>query len=277
MVADARARRSVLVAALQQTQQGQALVEFLVLCFALVPLLVLIPMLGKYQDMGHAAQMASRYAAFDATIRNGSMSTEKPPAQLADEVRRRFFGAANVPIKTDDVAGDFLAHRNLFWRDPQGNALVKNFSDITVSFGKDKTADRSRAFEALALEEGFFTTARLAGLPTPGIYRANIAVKVANLPAKITSYQPFDTLNLTIERSTSLLIDPWAAKNTDQVNQRVRQWADKTALPLRVIEPALRILVPALDNKLPGISTDIKTPRFVNLESWTDLVPPDRF
>ena len=95
------------------------------------------------------------------------------------------------------------------------------------------------------------------------------------MPAGITSYEPFDKLNLRIERSTSLLIDPWASKDTAQVNQRVRNLVNKAAAPLLELQPAIDLAVKVLDNKLPGL-TDIRPPRFVNLESWTDLVPADR-
>ena len=46
------------------SQQGQALTEFLVASLVVVPLFLLIPMIGKYQDMAHNTLMASRYVAF---------------------------------------------------------------------------------------------------------------------------------------------------------------------------------------------------------------------
>lgn len=51
-------------------QAGQALVEFLAMAAPLLGLFLLMPMIGKYQDIAHATQMASRYAAFDATVHN---------------------------------------------------------------------------------------------------------------------------------------------------------------------------------------------------------------
>ena len=97
---------------------GQALTEFLVVALALIPLFLLVPMIAKYQDISHFTQLASRYAAFDAMTRNDSVSTWKPEAQLADEVRRRFFSNSDAPIKTGDVVGNFDANRNLFWSNP---------------------------------------------------------------------------------------------------------------------------------------------------------------
>ena len=44
-------------------QGGQSLVEAAVLAAALVPLLLAVPLLAKYQDLRHAAIAASRSAA----------------------------------------------------------------------------------------------------------------------------------------------------------------------------------------------------------------------
>ena len=89
-------------------QAGQALVEFLAMAAPLLGLFLLMPMIGKYQDIAHATQMASRYAAFDATVHNEAAGSYKPPTQLAAEVRRRYFSRPDAPIKTDDAAGDFV-------------------------------------------------------------------------------------------------------------------------------------------------------------------------
>lgn len=50
-------------------QRGQALVEWLVVALALLPLFVLVPVLGRLQDQAHQVEMASRQAAFDHALR----------------------------------------------------------------------------------------------------------------------------------------------------------------------------------------------------------------
>ena len=47
---------------------GQSAVEFLVLALALLPLFLLLPLLGKYLDLGHATEHAARYVAFESAI-----------------------------------------------------------------------------------------------------------------------------------------------------------------------------------------------------------------
>ena len=69
-------------------QAGQALTEFLVVALALIPLFLLIPMIAKYQDIGHSTQMASRYAAFEATIRNDAHGAFKTDANAAKRASR---------------------------------------------------------------------------------------------------------------------------------------------------------------------------------------------
>ena len=59
-------------------QSGQALVEFLAMALALVPLFVLIPLVGRLQDQAHAVEMSSRFAAFDHALR--APLAQRPPA-----------------------------------------------------------------------------------------------------------------------------------------------------------------------------------------------------
>ena len=126
---------------------GQALTEFLVLALALVPLFLLMTVIAKYQDIAHSVQMASRYVAFEATTRNAAASIWKPPAQLAQDVQRRFFSNPDAPVKTNDAAGNFEAHQNLFWRNHQGDTLIKNFErDVQVSFGSGPVAGHNDWF-----------------------------------------------------------------------------------------------------------------------------------
>lgn len=268
-------------------QQGQALAEFLGVAVALVPLFLLFPMIGKYQDLAHATQMASRYAAFDAT-RYGNVdgfNDWKPPAQLAAEIRRRFYGNANAPIKTGDVAGEFDAHRNLFWRDPYDHALIRDFSDVGISFGA-ASALQSDGFSNAGADGAAFNTIPLAnankiGLAAQGVYSANVAVGLANLPGNIKSVRPFDAIDLRIQRHTSLLFDPWSSPTTQKTEELVGKLAP--------LNPALSAVSPVIDAALVAIdrsgssSTDgkkeeagVEFPEFGDLRKWRDVVPSDR-
>jgi hypothetical protein len=254
---------------------GQALTEFLVIAVALVPLFLLLPMIGKYQDLVYATQMASRYIAFDATSfgNTNGFNPWKSPAQLAAEVRRRFYGVADAPIKTGDTAGEFDADRNLSWRDPYSNPLIKNFNDISVSFGTGSAAQAGGFSKAGAGGSVFnqipFANADTIGLSARGIYSANVAVALANLPSGIKSVAPFDAIDLSIQRQTSLVFDPWNSPTTVKTEERLGKLAPLNNV-LTSLTPAIDIAVGALDMH------QVKPPAFGDLKQWRDEVPADR-
>lgn len=255
-------------------QRGQALTEFLVLAVALVPLFLLVPMIAKYQDLAHATQMASRYVAFDAINRGGLEGDNDwaAPAQLAAEVQRRFYSNSDAPIKSNDVAGDFDANRNLFWRDPYGHPLIKNFSDVKLTFGNGaatQTGGFSGASDVTLFNKFPVATANHIGLAAPGIYTANVSVALANLPTGIRSVEPFDRINLTIQRQTSLLFDPWSANTTSRTEERVGRLAPVNS-PLKAIQPLIAVAIGYVD------LLEVKAPVFGDLSVWRDAVPTDR-
>ncbi|HEY0061830.1 MAG TPA: hypothetical protein VGC21_06900 [Telluria sp.] len=274
--------------ALQRAQRGQALTEFIVVALALIPLFLLMPIIAKYQDMVHATEMASRYVAFEATNRNDQMGTAgyKTREELTTEVQRRFFSNPDAPIKTGDAPGDFRGHQNMFWRDQHGDALIKKFSDISITFGESQGADHGSAYSAAS--DGMpFNTVPLnvreeLGLQARGIYTANVTVKVANLDSAAGSwtraYDEFRNINLSITRSTSLSIDSWTASGPLQVESRI----DKTLLfPGRLLRPlqtpvGLAVSMSELPRCFPVPCSPDIGPRMGDLDFWRDQVPADR-
>ena len=245
------------------TMRGQALTEFLVISLVLIPLFLLLPVIGKYQDISHASQMASRYAAFDVVLRNDGNNSHKSPAQLQKELRQRYFGPAQAGIRTGPEQDAALKD---YWNDPFGKPLIRHPADIALSFGAshgDKHADGyAKASDAL-----LFPLASLAGLSSKGIYRANVAVRLANLPKGIRSIEPFDELDLTIERHASVLPDAWTAASPVQAEQRFGRMAPINAvMPEDLISLAVKYV--DLDK--------VQAPRFGNLPAWRDVVPQDR-
>lgn len=242
-----------------QAQSGQALTEFLVVALAIIPLFLLIPMIAKYQDIGHATQMASRYAAFDATVNNPATLGTKNPAMLAQEVRRRFFSNIDAPIKTNDAAGNFRAHQNAFWRGPNNAPLISDLNAVTVNLVPAGSPS------SLAARQ----TASWFGLPDSPLYQGGVSVPLINLPAGITSYEPFDQINLRIDRSTTLLVDGWSGRDLDTVRSRV----DRMAPAGRALGVAANVL------NLPFelIELDKVAPPLVgDLRPWDDVIPVDR-
>ena len=118
-------------------QQGQALVEAVVLAAALVPLLLAVPLIAKYQDIRHAAISASRTAAFECSIRPESCGAPQAQAVMADDVRRRHFARHDRDLPSDDAMADdpSAEERNRFWVDRRGASLLAGLSDVAVRVG----------------------------------------------------------------------------------------------------------------------------------------------
>lgn len=273
-------------------QRGQALTEFVVIALALMPLFLLMPMIGKYQDIAHASEMASRYVAFDAIANNAnSASGFKDPAKLAAEVRRRFYSNSDAPIKTGDEAGDFNANRNLMWSDPQGEPLIRNFADVTVSFGPANGANNSDGMREAADRKPFnalpvYETAEMMGLKT-GIYQANVHVTLANveqlLGSYASSYKELGQLNLSMTRSTTVLINPWTAANADAIHSRLTHTlifpgqVFNDPSKLKPVKEAVDIAVDAMEwpDCAPGWCSG-KGPKVGELSYFDSVVPADR-
>lgn len=258
---------------IRQPYKGQALTEFLVLALALVPLFLLIPLVAKYQDISHANQIASRYVAFEAVTRNPStVNNWKPESQLADEVRRRFFTNTDAAIKSNDATDNSAAQQNLFWRNYKSEALINNVNnDVTLSFGFDQNPTQNGAFNAASDGNPFLLNNQF-NLAANGIYTANVTTKLANLPAGLLAYEPFNQINLSMRRSTSIVLDPWQARNPQQVENNVGN--SSIVFPsnlLTGISPLVNGVINVID--LPG---NLSGPKLGELEFWRDVVPQDR-
>lgn len=263
-------------------QRGQGLTEFLAISLILVPIFLALPLIAKYQDIAHATEMAARYVAFDAAVRNDQSSSWKTAAELAGEVRQRFYSNPTAPIKTGDVAGDFKANQNLFWRDPQDKALIRNFdTDVRISFGEALSEDRLAGFKAAGEGDGFPLSEAMQ-LEARGIYRANVSVTLANLSTDLVgptkSYDFFKTIDLKITRHTDLLIDPWTARDPQHVEERINDplvWSGSVfntgagdALST-VVDTAYALM------ELPKMCLNCG-PKLGKLDYWRDEVPADR-
>jgi hypothetical protein len=234
-------------------QRGQSTVEFVVLALVLTPLFIAVPLVGKYIDLINAAESASRYVAFEAMARN-SASSWKSDAELATEVRRRFFSNPGAPIKTGDVAGDFAAHRNPMWTDHTGRPFMSRFAeDVGVRTQVDNR-------NALTFDTGI---ASAMGLSERNWYTASVTVRTAVIP----EFAPFDAAGLTISRRTVLLADAWTARNPVEVRSRIEEGAPYT-YPPRVAREAFDVI-----GTIPATLYD---PRMRMGDHDWDVVPCDR-
>lgn len=254
-------------------QCGQALIEFLVLALVLIPLFLLIPMVGKYQDIGIATQLASRYLAFEAMTHNDSVGEWTPESNLANDVRRRFFSNPSAPIKTGDTAGDFKADQNPLWRDPVDEALIRSFnSDITISFGSAVATKHQDGFSNASDERPFVLYSPLS-LQARGTYTAGVTVDIASLPAGLSAYEPFDQLHLKMTRRTTVLLDHWAGRDPVAVQAHLNNVEINAGQLQRPMAPAVKLAVYAAE--LPPWGR-VLAPKLGEFDFWQDTVPIDR-
>lgn len=268
----------------REVMRGQALTEFIVLTLALIPLFLIIPLIAKYQDIAHHIQMASRYVAFEAMTRNDSMSSWKSQSQLAQEVHRRFFSNSDAPIKLNDAAGDFNSHRNVFWKDPVGAPLISSFKDdVRISFGPDNSTTASASFTDASDDmpfRGLVGVSDALGLNASGIHRANVTVVLANISTPDRGYtrafESFKDINLTMSRQTSLLIDPWSAKNPEQVEERIDDVRIFPGSILTTVAPLVDAAVTIVESPSCFKGRCTSGPKLGKLDFWRDVVPNDR-
>jgi hypothetical protein len=194
-------------------QQGQSTTEFIVVSLVLVPIMIIVPLLGKYMDIAQTATVAGRYVAFEGAVHNTSNGW-KTDATLADEVRRRFFSNTDAPIKTSDTAGNFTANRNMLWADSRGGYLLPNLNNNIGVI----TIKESLQRPYLTPYAGSFNLSR------DNLYTGTVNVSVANVASSGSPYgiAPFDHINLAISRHTVVLVDGWAAKSVGDVQSKVQ-------------------------------------------------------
>ena len=193
------------------------------LALVLVPLVVAVPLVGKYIDLMQAGERASRYVAFEAAARNTS-NAWKSDAELAVEVKRRFFSASIAPVKTGDVVADLPSFHNPVWSSPSGKPLLDNFDTSVTVEGK---ASGLNAIPAAAMYRSALK------LSNDNLYTGTVTLK----PADIAGFAPFDKIGLVTTRRTVLLTDAWTARNPGSIRNRIED--SLTMYPLGQLKPLI--------------------------------------
>lgn len=133
--------------AARRAQRGQALVEFLVAAmFFLVPLFLAISALGKFLDVQHSAEMASRYGAWERTVWYDSTGTafdgiNQPNAKSATEIHNETAArmlsdrstSASVIRNDDKTASSFKNGIDPMWRDAAGTAYLDTYAQLAIT------------------------------------------------------------------------------------------------------------------------------------------------
>jgi hypothetical protein len=242
---------------------GQSLVEALLGLLVLGSLFVLIPLLGRIQDLALQSTFASRYAAFSLA------SYDVNDAVLHDEVTARFFGLGvqrwlslgmgnmvdaageNIDVLTvADGPGGLDARAQIGGTDNQSGTLREEL------LFRDKGASTSHVS----------VRPRLATRPQNGLGNPS--------GAQLMGLQEWAAMKLTVAGSLSLLTDAGQASGDDAVQASIaasdhawRLAASRSVEAGKSANAALRPLDKPWDR--PDVDFDWLRP-------WTALVPADR-
>lgn len=236
-------------------QKGQAMVEGLVALVPLSLLLLVIPLVGKWQDIGLRTQHASRYAAFDAA------QQARSPAELASEVEQRFFATRrNAPSAAISNPPSGALTAPALWVDARNRSLLSTDAQrVSVEMQVKPSAESLGSPAALNLM-------RALQVPTESILTSRVI-----LQGQVAAPSGFEHWSaLRFERQVALLRFDGAATSDNNVQVRLDNDAAYPGSRSRQIAEPLVREMKVIDHGWgwqPGARW---------LEPWTGLVPADR-
>jgi hypothetical protein len=198
-------------------QRGQALVETVVLAAALVPLLLAVPLIAKYQDIRHAAISASRTAAFECSVRPQACAEPQTQAVLADALRRRHFARHDHDLLSDDAMADNApaGERNRFWVDRRGAYLLADSSDVAVRVNVGQSDAARGAWDRAGGVSG--AASMLAGPQAFGL-QVEQGMVTAQVRARVSMNRTLtqwlarpEGMGLALTGKSAVIVDAWNA------------------------------------------------------------------
>jgi hypothetical protein len=190
--------------------RGQALTELAVMAAVLVPLFLLIPMVAKYGHIKQMAQQAARNAAWEASVSKdyALLSQNQGERKALD----RNFAAADTKIRSN--VGSVSAHGEF------GDQMLNTFSNRKLLERDNLQVPRMTQAESPGyMDEALIpikaVTLGQFEMNKQGYVTANVKLNIRDL--KLTDgssaryLEPFDNLNLVLERKQTLLVDAWNA------------------------------------------------------------------
>lgn len=223
-------------------QRGQASSELVIITIVLVPLLLLIPVIGKYIHLRHLNQQAARSAAWQATV-TPDYEIPSMTAQQTIEIDRHF-NSGTSPIRTNPAPGAITSPMlDTF----SGQPLVAA-DGVTIDYRDQSSPSK------LGQAAGLLSDIPLPGLwETPngnGLVTARMDVDIRNLrysdgtPARFLA--PFDTLDLAMSAEHALVTDPWNAAGPGHAASA--RTVEKQVTPLVLTRVATEC-----DQEIPGV------------------------
>lgn len=191
-----------------RSMRGQALSELAVMAAVLVPLFLLIPVVAKYGHIKQMAQQAARNAAWEASVSKDYVLPSQNQAER--KALDRNFAVANAKIRSNVPGGNGNGKfGDTMLGTFSGRSLLERDNLHVRSMGQ--TGSPGRMDDALTL------LPRLGAFPPNrrGYVTAEVRLNIRDLqlangtPARYL--EPFDNLNLVLDRKQTLLVDAWNA------------------------------------------------------------------
>lgn len=201
----------------RRRQRGQSLTEVVIACAVMVPLLLLVPILGKYAYLRHTAQQASRAAAWEATATPGTLpDTYATGQRLID----RFYSGPDAVVRSRVPApGNNAALADPLLNTHSNQALLERQGVVLQHYSN--TADSGvldRLRPLLAALPGSFPP------NDKGLVSAHLQVTPQHLRyrngAPARALEPFDRLAPVIDARSTVLTDAWNAAGPGRWNDR---------------------------------------------------------
>lgn len=191
-----------------RSMRGQALTEMAVMAALLVPLFLLIPVVAKYGHIQQMAQQAARNAAWEASV--SSNYALPSSAQSERKALDRNFALADAKIRSNVPAGNGNGEF--------GDAMLGTFSGRKLLERDNLHIQRmSEAGSPGRMDDALAVLPRVGKFPpnSNGYVTSEVRLNIRDLklangsPARYL--EPFDNLNLVLDRKQTLLVDAWNA------------------------------------------------------------------
>lgn len=191
--------------------RGQALIELLVACLVLLPLLAAGMMLARYEHVAGAADTLARMVSQECAVRGVSCAADQAGTSLRWQYR--LFGPLDTPIESLRAEPTIDSWRVPLWVDMQQRPLITQAQDVSLAIQEDSLD----AGEAVARSQSVQAPEQLAhaGPSRFGLQsREGLVVVRASVNARLADVSPWRTLGLPDMRFTAraaAIIDAWNA------------------------------------------------------------------
>jgi len=176
---------------LRGPQKGQAITETLIAMLAIVPLLIVIPYIGKYFDIKTSVIWSTRVAAMERTVHsNGNWEigeSVKSDSRIASDVVK---WVQTEPGKSNTGSQSGSSSRNRLWRGREGENLLQDQNGVLTLTEQEDGILRGPVTEGLLLGKstGSINWSGVAEVPLlaknrNGLVTAEYALSAKSIPA----------------------------------------------------------------------------------------------